>query len=320
MSDQTKVTPAAGKAALIHLLTMASGVSRALLVNPTVDAFPDADTGEEITPWLAKINAQLATPITADDVFGHFSNFLSKGVDEAAKPFWAIIEGPCTIAHVRGVSDILTKELAESKTVNFNPTAFTEWFEKQTDQTQALAIVYQAAFGEGDDQAIAVMEIGSTLHVAADPADVAAALQTAVENAQPAAATTEGVVNAETTAAEAATTPEVVAETTAPDAAAIPATPVAEASVVEEVETQDGGTAIQAITDQSALLRAAAGANAANAKTFRAIAQVTTGLSQMAEAAAEQAEQVNAVLAAAGVSNVVEISATATPVEEPAAA
>ena len=315
MSDQTKVTPAAGKAALIHLLTMASGTSRALLVNPTVDGFPNPDSGEELPQWLNKINAQLATPIDADAVFGHYSNFLVKGVDAAAKAFWDIIEKPCTLVHVRAVTDILVNELTkEGSGVNFDAAKFTEWFEKQTDQTIALATVHQAAFATGEDRELAVMEIGSTLHVAADPADAAAALQTSVDNPVTAAETTPGVVNAETVATE------LVAEATAPDAAAIPATPVAEAPV-EDVETTDGGSQIQAIADQGGLIRAAAIATEAGAEVLEALANMNAAASQVASAGAKQLRATAAVLQAGGAPTAsVELPATATPVEEPVAA
>lgn len=313
MSDQTTApsanTPAAGQAAKIILIANAAGVNRALLLNPTVDAFPDADSGEEVTQWAHKLSfnadgsPRLAEPIEAQAAFDFYMSFVENGVDEASAPFWAIIEAPCTIAHVRGVTDILLKELGESKTVNFNADAFKTWFEAQPDQTLALGIVYDAAFGEGDTQEVAVLEIGSTMHVAATVEETAAAIQTAIENAQPAATTTEGVVDAAT----------VAAETTAPDAAAIE-TPVVQATTVEDLDTTDGGSAIQAIADQGGLIRAATASAEAAANTFDAIAKANQAIGEIAVAAAAQQRATAAVLGAAGVQTV-ELPATA-PVEE----
>lgn len=309
MSDQTKVTPAAGQAAKIILIMTAAGLNRALLVNPTVDAFPNADSGEELGQWLDKINfnadksPRLAEPIEAQAAFDFYLAFVTNGVDNESKAFWDIIAEPCTVAHVRGVSDILTKELGESKTVNFDADKFKTWFEAQPDQTLALGIVYDAAFGEGDTQEVAVLEIGSTMHVAATVEETAAAIQTAIENAQPAATTTEGVVDAAT----------VAAETTAPDAAAIE-TPVVQATTVEDLDTTDGGTSIQAIADQGGLIRAATASAEAAANTFDAIAKANQAIGEIAVAAAAQQRATAAVLGAAGVQTV-ELPATA-PVEE----
>lgn len=323
MSDQTNAattakSPATSPAAKILILTTALNHRRALLVNPTVDGFPHPDSGIELPQFVAQINAQLPAENaqTGDSIFGHFASFLENGVPEANAPYFKLIEEPCATTHVAGCSDIITKALAESTVVDFNPTAFGAWFEAQADQTMALAVAYDAAFGSGDDQELATLEIGSTMHVAADPADAVTALQTAVDNAQPVSATTEGVVDA-TAVAEppAETAPEVVAETTAPDAAAIPnTTPVAETTspVVEDVDTTDGGSAIQSIVNHSQLIGAAAEAAEAAAGTFEAIAALST-------AAAKGQRAVAGVLAAAGVTNqTVQLTAN-TPVEEVAA-
>lgn len=296
MSDQTTApvatNPAAGQAAKILLILTAAGTSRALLLNPTIDGFPLVD-GKELTQWLAEVNAKL--PATAAQeataMFAHYEGFVRNGVPAENEPYWNVIQEPCTVVHISGVAKILVEELKKSTTVNFDQEAFNAWMGKQEEQTLALGIAYQAVFSTGIDQEVAVMEIGSSLHVPADPAAAVEALQNAVENALPTAATTEGVVDAES----------IVTEATAPDAAAIetPTTPVAEVTV-EDVETTDGGTAIQALSGQNNFLIAAAKSASAAAGQFKAIEEASNAIGKMAAAAAEMQEATAEVLLAAG--------------------